>query len=290
MISKSTESRIRVYIRIGIYIGKLLEKIKQISNELLFKCRVLMAENQFGLLEKKEEILKAKKEIHFFLASQIPKINSHIKSLNKDLKFVKLEKKVSQLSSVKIEKSLQKLIENKNDLINTTKTIDEWILKALSTEISQELDEIPRNISEIGNEINRKTDSFNLKKIDSKYLYKVKESIDLYLLGYKNTALLVLGRVFEEILTKYLLKLKKDQKILITKEDIIKMKLVDKINFLKSKKFISEKDGLILSKLKFDRNVGAHFNTKSNQIDAEKESEFTIKLSLSILNKYITKL
>jgi hypothetical protein len=123
-------------------------------------------------------------------------------------------------------------------------------------------------------------------KLPDNYKKTIFESVDLFILGYKSTALLVLGKAFEEILTKYLKKLKKANKIDLKTNIIEEMKFDKKLNFLHSIKLIPHKDWLILSKLIWDRNIGGHFVNKKKRLESEKEAGSTMFLVIRLINKY----
>jgi hypothetical protein len=147
-----------------------------------------------------------------------------------------------------------------------------------------------RNISERNNSINSLVDSFGLENIPQEYKNKVIEVIDLFSLNYSLAGLLVLGKIFEEIITRYLMVLSTRNQIDIKTKSIVKMSFENKLNFLVSNKFIGYKDQLILSKLKFDRNIGGHFSKKAIENEAKHESEATIKLALGLITKYYNKI
>lgn len=134
---------------------------------------------------------------------------------------------------------------------------------------------------------------FSLTRFNSRVRLQLIEVLDLLLIGYKNTSLVVLGSIFEEIITRHLFSLIADKKIEKRKSEIIKMGLDEKLGFMKGKKIITDKDWYIASKLKSDRNSGAHFLTtpsilksKASKKESFEGAEETIKLVLNIMNKY----
>jgi hypothetical protein len=121
--------------------------------------------------------------------------------------------------------------------------------------------------------------------VPQKYKNQVMEVIDLFLLNYTQTALLVLGRIFEELVTKLLYKATNSGKLNKTKAEIDSFNFETKINLLNANKLITEKEYLLFKKLKYDRNIGGHYSLKKEIIDANTESEQTIKLCIQQLSK-----
>jgi len=132
--------------------------------------------------------------------------------------------------------------------------------------------------------------NFALKSFEKRYRKHLVEMADVYILGYKSTALLILGKIFEDVVTRYLVLLRRQKKIQVNLNKIQDMRFENKLGLLKSENKISEKDWLIISKLRFDRNQGAHPINQLEKKELEKEAESTIRLSLLILKKYLIKI
>ena len=74
-----------------------------------------------------------------------------------------------------------------------------------------------------------------------------------------------------------------------TKQEFGEMRFENILGLFKSQELISEKDWLILSKLRLDRNIGGHYISERDahiRNESENEAEATIRLSLPLLKKY----
>ena len=226
------------------------------------------------------------------ISTKINKINDQISSVNKNIKilnhdFNDLQIKRIEFNKKRFKEYFHKIFETIKLEKGNSNRIMPHIRNSLTVLIRGKMDVVYIQSREVLSRIILVRDYFVKNvTIPNKYSGSVNEVVDLYLIGYRKTALMCLGRIFEEIFTKYLLRLKRQHVIKKTIQDIECMKFENKISYLYSIKKISHKDWTIFSKLVWDRNVGAHYSKKREQVDTEQEAKETIKLAINLLNKY----
>jgi len=74
-----------------------------------------------------------------------------------------------------------------------------------------------------------------------------------------------------------------------TQDEFGKMNFENILGLFKSKKLVNEKDWLLLSKLRLDRNVGGHYLSDRDALirkETEQQAEMTIKLAMPLLKKF----
>lgn len=228
--------------------------------------------------------------IHHFIRINelIDLLNRNLILLNEDLEDVKIKKINIQrnvlhknLSSIFQEIRVGKGLSDK--LMPHIKNSVYILLKSFTEPVMNGCNEVVRSISPRGSGLLKSV------TIPSIYQKRVNEVVDLYILGYKTTSLLVLGKIFEEIFSKQLMRLKRINVIDLSTNKITEMKFHTKLNTLYAKQFIHHKDWLLLSKLIWDRNIGGHNLGKRKEKEASKEAEATIRLILPLISKYCEK-
>lgn len=218
-------------------------------------------------------------------------INRNIILLNPDLHGLKVRKVImtKPLLQISLQNILKKIDISKgksDDIMPHVNNSVFLFIKHLTEPVMEDTKNIISKISGL------KTSFFENVSVPECYKKNVEEVVDLYIIGYRNTAMLVLGKIFENVLTRYLLRLINNQTIKDkTKSDIMNMTFDNRLNCLSSKGYVLHKDWLVLSKLIWDRNIGGH-SLKSNieTKEAYSEAESTIKLALKLLRKYNNKL
>lgn len=279
-------------IIVGIFeTGTECKKLLEIpKNTLLFYELQLEFQNweNSGLVSRLADQLHNQiKEIN----TSIDLINCNIILLNPDLLGLKVRKII--MTRPLLQKSLQNILKKidiskgKSDEIMPHVNNSVFLfIKHLTEPVMDDTKNIVSKISGL------KTSFFENVVVPKDYRKNVEEVIDLYIIGYRNTAMLVLGKIFESVLTRYLLilinnKIIKDK----TKNDVMNMTFDNRLNYLSSKGYVLHKDWLVLSKLIWDRNIGGH--SLKNNIETKEtysEAESTIKLALKLLSKYDDKL
>lgn len=282
--------RFNILIRIGLITAFLMEETKELQEGCHQMYSLFKLANKEGIWTDKIETQRHKREISRFMRYKIPKINELIVSYNDNMAKINLDLNLKEIEYSSINKELSIFFKTEETSSETREKLMPYLIGSLDLYISNKVKPILDQISYNKDVLDLHIKSFGLEQVNPTYQKGLYEVIDLYFMGYKSTSLLVLGRIFEEIITKYLLKLCKDNKINLTSETILNMRFENKFGFLKANSFISEKDWLIISKLKFDRNIGGHFVDKKLKEEAEIESEATIKLALKLINKFDKKL
>jgi len=246
--------------------------------------------NKEHVWTNKIEVKEHEQKTLSFMRQKILDINKLIVSYNRDMKKINPELKLTKISYFGLNKELSQFFETDETNHDTLDKLIPYLIGSFDLYVFNKIKPLLYKLSYNRDVMDLHIKSFGLDKINLAYHRSLYEVIDLYFMGYRSTSLLVLGRIFEEIITKYLLKICKDNKINLTRETILNMRFDNKLGFLKANDLISEKDWLIISKLKFDRNVGGHFVDKELKEEAEIESEATIKLALKLINKFDKKL
>lgn len=282
--------RFNILIRIGLITAFLMEEIKELNEGCHQMYSLFKIANKEGVWTDRVATQRHKKKILSFMRYKIPKINELIVSYNDDMAKINLELNLKEIEYSGINKELSTFFKTEETSSETIEKLIPYLISSFDLYISNKVKPLLDQISYNKDVLDLHIKSFGLEQVNLTYQKGLYEVIDLYFMGYKSTSLLVLGRIFEEILTKYLWKLCKDNKINLTSETILNMRFENKLGFLKANSFISEKDWLIISKLKFDRNIGGHFVDKKLKEEAEIESEATIKLALKLINKFDKKL
>ncbi len=219
----------------------------------------------------------------------IGSLNRNLVLLNSDFSLVRvkkipiqkalLEKRLDQVfHDVRVSKGLSSII---TPHIKSSLTL---LLRSYVDRVAEDCKKVVEVISPRGNPLVK-----NLN-VPPAYLQQTNEVLDLFYLGYKSTSLLVLGKLFEGILTRYIIRLVQSNKINLNMSALREMTFDNKLGLLFSKGFVTRKDYLILAKLIWDRNIGGHFVSERKRRESEKEAEATIKLVMPLLKKYDTKL
>ena len=129
----------------------------------------------------------------------------------------------------------------------------------LKLKVSQELKKISDSISDIEEHMKDFEKFEGLNDINKKYKKSIIEARNIYSFGYGETAILCMGRAIESIINDCLRYLCRNGEISRTElKEKLKIKYVDKIGFLLSKRVISEEVFLKLKAFAFDRNKGGH--------------------------------
>ena len=282
--------RFNTLIRIGFITASLMEETKELHENCHQMYSLFRIANKWDVWTDRIEAQRHKNKILRFMRYKIPKINELVVSYNDDMTKINPDLNLKEIEYSGISKELSSIFKTEEANSQTIEKLMPYLISSFDLYVFNKVKPLLDRLSYNKDVMDLHIKSFGLDEVNLTYHKGLYEVIDLYFMGYRLTSLLVLGRIFEEIITKYLLKLRKDNKINLTRETILNMRFENKLGFLKANGFISEKDWLIVSKLKFDRNVGAHFVDKKLKKEAEIESEATIKLALKLINKFDKKL
>ena len=278
--------KFNVLIRIGFKTASLMEETKELHEGCHQMYSLFRIANRWDVWTDRIETQRNKKKILSLMRSKIPKINEMVVSYNEDMSKISPELKLKKIAYSRISKELASFFERKETDSQTADKLMPYLIGSFDLYVINKVKPLLDQLSYNKDIMDLNIESFGLNKVNPTYHKDLHEVIDLYLMGYRSTSLLVLGRIFEQIMTKHLLRLCRDKKINVTRKKILNMRFENKLGFLKANGFISEKDWLIVSKVKFDRNIGGHFVDKKLTREAETESEATIKLALKLINKF----
>jgi len=282
--------KFRALPRLGAYFSMVLSQSRSITKESFDNYRqIFILCDVFDIVDWSKHFKKDHKNFARMFRMQIKELNKHLKALNSLIREMGVQERISTIDSSKIEAETSeffnlKLYDRFDDKVRM------HLLNSFGVYVRNKFRPVEEQLVKILKPEWDKIKSFHVDKIKKIYRKKALEVVDLHMLGYHSAALLVVARIFEEIFQKYFLLLSSMGKIEIVKQDIKIMKFENMLGYLKSKKYLSEKDWLLLSKLREDRNVGAHFSSKQAQDELVREAESTIKLSLGLINKYAEKI
>lgn len=282
--------KFNVLMRIGFITASLMEETKELHEGCHQMYSLFRIANKWDAWTNKVETQRHKREMLRFMKYKIPKINQLVILYNDDMTKINPDLNLKEIEYSNITKELPIFFKTEEINSNEMEKLIPHLVTSFDLYIFNKVKPLLDRLSYNKDIMDLHIKSFGLEQVNQRYQKGLYEVIDLFFMGYRSTSLLVLGRIFEEIITKYLLKLYKDTKINLTRENIFNMRFENKLGFLKANGFISEKDWLIISKLKFDRNIGGHFVDKKLKEEAEIESEATIKLALKLINKFDKKL
>lgn len=283
--------KFNLLIKIGLLMAYLAEEGKNLCLNCHQKYSLFKIANASGVWLDDIDCNNHKNEMLAMMKSEIKKINKDIRLYNNSVIKVNPNLKLATIKYSNLDKEITPFFKKPDNLTDeTNEKLLPYLINSFDSYVSKKILHLIDGLSFNSRIMSLNIKSFELDSINEQYRSKMYEVIDLYLMGYKSTSLLVLGRIFEEIITKYLLKLNEEKNITLTEEDIYSMRFENKLGFLKANHFISEKDWLVISKLKFDRNIGGHFVDSASKLEAETESEATIKLAMKLINKFNEKL
>lgn len=249
---------------------------------------------------EKKEFEKVKKDYISKISKEIRSVNSEIKKFNK---FLKEHKKFWEFENIKeIDPSkiisILKGVEYRDESISILlkKDSSEYKDKKMREEnfelkIDSILNSTFRSIRDIMLPFIKMVGKFDNKKLEkTKYERWIDEINDVFSVGYPELALFIAGRLLENIIIDYMKSLRKNKKINITYKRICKeMYAESRLNYLKGK-WISEKDYYKIKSIKFDRNIVAHYISRKEFLEARKDSEANIKISINLIEKIYSKI
>jgi hypothetical protein len=285
--------KFRSLLKVGAFIISITILCDNIRRELYREYSNCLAFGKtFGDIAypNQNSIKQEQRRIICLVKQSFKALNSNLSGLNKELSKINGDKiKLKKVPLNNLDKEMKSFFSSK---IFTTDNDDiiKHLLNSFDAYINRKIQPAHDSVKEAGVNLQREMNFFEIHKVNHKYRKKVCEALDLYLIGYKSTSLIVLGKIFEEIFVKYLWKLKKNKKIKLTKNEILKMSFENILGFMKSNKFINYKDWLILSKIRTDRNRSAHPVIHKLQKETESEAQSTLKLALGLINKFYEKI
>ncbi|HLC56502.1 MAG TPA: DUF4145 domain-containing protein, partial [Candidatus Nanoarchaeia archaeon] len=250
------------------------------------KLKLSLEDLKDSLLNEISNLLQGKKaeKLPIYNFSSIP---SHLKSLhssvnkaNQDIeKFNKLLKQLDFPLIVKINPdSIDNLlveVPSRND----PKTIP-ILLNKYEMQLNNALEKTLSSFSLIEKPLQEKN-FHELKNIDQKYLNDIQEALDLFSLGYYRTSNLVISRALEQVIDDYL-KFLKDKNILtLDSRELSKINFDERLDLLKSKNLLNERDITKIKAIKFDRNIASHFTSQSNIKKSVEDAEVNIKTAIN---------
>lgn len=231
------------------------------------------------------------------LLMQIKSINSRIDVVNRNIILLNKDYERVKVNKIKISKTWlkQKVLDVLKE-IKLPKGKSDEIMPHIQSSVYSLIDSIIDSVSlatdKVVSMISDQKRLFTTGvRIPAEFNKSIIEVIDLYILGYRSTAMLVMGKIYETILTRILLHMIKTGKVKSkSNHDIFNMTFDSKLNYLYSLKYIPKKDWLIISKLILDRNIGGHvIGRRKEVIECYQEALPTLQLAFKMLNKYYQK-
>lgn len=263
-------------------IGNLLEKVRiqyQLYNRL----------NELGQYSKEDHLKESKERFEKLIIGQLNEINKNIDRYNKAASSILDAKTVRKVEirpvKAEINKTFKKL-EVDQDAYNL---VSPYIEKQFADFLIKIVDPVFDDLVEQKKILDNYVETFKIGEYDTSYKKDLHQMADIYVMGYKSTAVLVLGRVFEKLFTLWGHSLIEEGKLSKTKEEFDELRFENILGLFKSRQLLNDKDWHVLSKLRLDRNVGGHYLSDQDALlrkETENEAEMTIRLALPLINKY----
>ena len=114
--------------------------------------------------------------------------------------------------------------------------------------------------------------------------------MEIYSFGFFDFTVLLCCRTLEEVISEYLVLLKKHKKIHYKFIDIKSWNLDTKINILYKETQITESQKSKLLSVKWDRNIYAHASSKKAVIQIKNDADAIIKLALNLIQEFETRI
>lgn len=254
---------------------------------------------------REEEFNSIKNEEFLQIINEIEITNKNISSFNNYLKrfrvfwkfknivIVDLKEIKSIIKNIKFEKRPFKSIKYlEGRLKDLKKTPPKFSLREENfiMKVQKVLNETINSLRRIFDLFFENSLKFRVGKLeDTKYEKFVLEVNCLFSLGYPPLALFIMGRTLERIILDFMISLRKRKKIDKTYFQINNMNSEDRLNYLKGR-WISEKDYHKINSIKFDRNIVAHYPSKKDFLEVQKDAESNIKIAMNLANKIYSKI
>lgn len=245
-------------ITLGILMESIELEIKSFLDSYIDKIVILKSLKEELLLTEIEQKVKRKENIKISIDSakkRIQKINFLIKEFNEILSLLDLKNSLKELDETKICNIFENRLEKDFFEEDSIVLANEHLFLALSSEFKTVMD----SIKELMDYFKRFQVFEGIENLEKLYYKQIKEAINIFSIGYGQTAVLCAGRILEGMINDYLKKLLEKKDISLENfNEFINNKYNNKLGFLKDKVFLSEEEFIKLKAFTFDRDKGGH--------------------------------
>ena len=278
-------------ISIGYFRCDIGEKLSALMEKLRLEYHIYSRINELGKFNDPDHIRKSRDRFENVIVEAVKEINSSIAMYNSAAGDIFSSAKVERIRVTPVRKKIKLLF---SAVVSADQPGYNLVAPYKEREfydflIKDVVDPVLEDLIKHKQENDKFIKSFKINEYDPTYKADLSQMLDIYLMGYKSTAILILGRIFEKQFTLLAAALIVAGKFRKTKEELNEMRFENLLGSLKSIQAISDKDWHILSKLRLDRNIGGHYISEKDAIvraESENEAEATIKLALPLLKKY----
>lgn len=279
-------------INIGYYRSDITRKISLLFDKTYFRYKIYHRINELGKFNDDIHIRESRDDFIEMIVAHVKEINKSIDQYNLAAAQIFNAKKVRRVAVIPIRKEIKRLFKKHEVDQSGYNLIAPYVEKELYDFLMKTLDVVFTDLIQHKDDSENFLSSFKVREFDAIYKPDLHQLLDIYMLGYKSTAVLVLGRVFEKLFTLWGHELIIRNLINKTRDDFNDMRLENILGLFKASKLITDKDWHTLSKLRLDRNIGGHYISEKDALvrsESEEEAEATIRLALPLLKKYHNK-
>lgn len=279
------------FIDIGVkrmHIAYALDNLEKDASQQYYKFNRM---NELGEYTKQEHIESSKSSYKKMISVRIKEINASIESYNESSSEIFEGREIKRISYPSISTEIEGAFQKQDGDQEAYNLVSPYIQQKLAAFLNSTFIKVYDDLIAHKIELEDYSKSFKVDTFPEAYRDEIEQMIDIYVMGYKSTALLVLGRIFEKIMTVWGNGLIDKQIIEKTVEEFRELRFENILGLFKGKYLISEKEWHILSKLRLDRNIGGHYLSDDDTLarnESEEEAEMTIRLALPLIKKYHT--
>jgi hypothetical protein len=275
------------FIEIGYYRSDIGQKISILLERASFQYKIFSRINELGKFSDQKHIKESRERFEILIVQSIKDINDSIDTYN-EAAIVAFDSKAKKILITPVRTEIKRIFKH----VKTDETgydlVAPYIEKEFHGFLMKTVDTVFDDLISHKNDYSDSIKSFKIKSYPKEYQQDLFQCLDIYLMGYKSTAILVLGRTFEKVFTVWGLLLIEKGKLAKKKEDFSDMSLENMFGLFKSRKLITEREWHLLSKLRLDRNVGGHYISDKDALlrkVSEDEAEATIKLTMPLIKR-----
>jgi len=249
--------------------------------------------NELGEFGKEKHIEESKKQYEEIVFKSVKSINKTIDNYNKTVKELFNNVELAKIPLKPLQEEINNVFkinaQDEKSYMQISPYLKEKMSKYILGITSKVIDELIAHKEMI----DKYASKYETKTFPTIYKEDLEQIIDLYVMGYRSTALLVLGRVFEKIFMIWGYALIDSSKLQMTKRNLRNETFENVLEIFKEKGFITLKHWHVLSKIRLDRNVGGHYLSEKDvltRLETEQEAEMTLMLALPLIKKYDKKI
>jgi len=275
----------------------IMESISKVE-QTYYGARILRYENKKEMIEKKERFYSAVKkeltelnenismfnqfirgELKYANFTNIPKVNvKRVKKIIDDHKGdypveydENLEFKEKIIKHVMAEDSSASSLSRKNTILKLEKTL---------TDVKYSISNFLKEVDMLFSPFNQYED----EKFSKNTRMEINKAKDCFSIGLMGETVFIIGKILENLSTKYLILLKKANKINYKTSEIKKWDFETKINILKKEKMLTPNQYSKLMSVKWDRNIFGHPSKTSDIKQSMKDAKAMVIIGLNFIS------